>query len=164
MTGMSTPYGAWPSPITSGSIASGSIGLDGVVLDGDGLWWTEARSSEGGRVVVVHQRADGTVEDVFSDPYNARSRVHEYGGGAVTIAGDVVFFVDFLVTLINPPYFTLMNSPPNAPSVSFLSLPVSSYPHLCVLVAPEFAEVLVVPALGSTLLDKFVATAAEGDA
>jgi dipeptidyl aminopeptidase/acylaminoacyl peptidase len=95
MTAMITPYGAWPSPITSKSIASGSIGLGGVVLDGDDLWWTEARSSEGGRVVVVRQRADGTVEEVLPDPYNARSRVHEYGGGAVTIAGGVVFFVDF---------------------------------------------------------------------
>ena len=95
MTATITPYGAWPSPITSRTITSGSIGLGGVVLDGDLLWWTEARPSEGGRVVIVRQRADGTVEDMLPPPFNARSRVHEYGGGAVTVAEDGAFFVDF---------------------------------------------------------------------
>jgi dipeptidyl aminopeptidase/acylaminoacyl peptidase len=101
MTAMTTPYGAWPSPITSRSIASGSVGLGGIVLVGDDLWWTEARSSEGGRVVLVHRRADGTIEDVLPAPFNARSRVHEYGGGAVTIAGDAVFFVNFADQIIH---------------------------------------------------------------
>jgi dipeptidyl aminopeptidase/acylaminoacyl peptidase len=95
MTAMIAPHGAWPSPITSRMITSGSIGLGGVVLDGDCLWWTEARPSEGGRVVIVRRWADGTVEDMLPAPFNARSRVHEYGGGAVTIAGDGAFFVDF---------------------------------------------------------------------
>ena len=90
-----TPYGAWRSPITSRTITDGSIGLGGVVLDGACLWWTEARPSEGGRVVIVRRRADGTLDDMLPASFNARSRVHEYGGGAVTIAGDGAFFVDF---------------------------------------------------------------------
>lgn len=91
----STPYGEWPSPITAQSLISGSIALGGVVLDGDRLWWTEARPSEGGRVVIVQRAPDGTVQDMIPAPFNARSRVHEYGGAAATVAGDGVYFVDF---------------------------------------------------------------------
>ncbi len=95
MTATTTPYGAWPSPITSDSVAGGSLGLGGACLDGGTLWWTEARAAEAGRVVIVRRRADGTVEDLLPAPFNARSRVHEYGGGAVTVAGGVAYFVNF---------------------------------------------------------------------
>jgi acetyl esterase/lipase len=95
MTAEPVPFGAWPSPITSDSVAGGSLGLGGVVLDGGDLWWTEARASESGRVVIVRSRDDGAIEDVLPAPFNARSRVHEYGGGAVTIAGGCAYFVNF---------------------------------------------------------------------
>ena len=95
MNASTTPYGEWPSPISAQSLTSGSIALGGVVLDEDHLWWTEARPSEGGRVVIVRRLPDGTTQDMIPVPYNARSRVHEYGGGAVTIAGGAAYFVDF---------------------------------------------------------------------
>lgn len=95
MTSSTPPHGAWPSPITARALTEGSVGLGGVVLDGDLLWWTEARPSEGGRVAIVRRSPDGTTQDLISAPYNARSRVHEYGGGAVTIVGDGAYFVDF---------------------------------------------------------------------
>ena len=89
------PFGSWSSPITPEMITAGSVGLGSVLLNEAGLWWTEARPEEGGRTVVVHRSADGAVRDVFPSPFYARSRVHEYGGGAVTIVGEQVFFVDF---------------------------------------------------------------------
>lgn len=95
MTSTTIPYGEWPSPITAQSLTSGSVALGGVVLKGDRLWWTEARPSEGGRVVIVRREPDGTTQDLIHAPYNARSHVHEYGGGSVTIAGDGAYFVDF---------------------------------------------------------------------
>ncbi len=88
------PYGTWPSPITAELIVGESIGLGWVALDGDDLYWLESRPREGGRTVLVRRRGDGVIGDVTPPPYNVRSRVHEYGGGAALIDG-VVYFVNF---------------------------------------------------------------------
>src|SRR5215470_1486793 len=86
------PYGSWRSPITSDLIVAEAIGLGDVLLDGDDVYWIESRPQEAGRNVVV--RANGGA-DVTPAGFNARTRVHEYGGGAVTIAGGVVYFSNF---------------------------------------------------------------------
>ena len=49
--------------------------------DGDDLYWSELRPNEGGRIVVCRRDADGSLSDVTPEGFNARSRVHEYGGG-----------------------------------------------------------------------------------
>jgi hypothetical protein len=76
------PYGAWKSPITSSLIVAQSISLMEVRLDGNDIYWLEGRPQERGRYVVVRAAADGTVRDVNGSSYNARTRVHEYGGGS----------------------------------------------------------------------------------
>jgi dipeptidyl aminopeptidase/acylaminoacyl peptidase len=89
------PFGSWKSPITSELIASGVIGLGQIVLDGDNVYWVEQRPQEAGRNVVVKLAGDGIVDDVTPTPFNVRTRVHEYGGGAYTVADDIVFFCNF---------------------------------------------------------------------
>ncbi|MBW2280785.1 MAG: S9 family peptidase [Deltaproteobacteria bacterium] len=59
------------------------------------LYWVELRPAESGRSVVVRGAADGTPRDVIPAPFDARTRVHEYGGGAYTVFGDTVFFSNF---------------------------------------------------------------------
>ena len=93
--GQPVPYGSWKSPITSDLIVSGGIGLDLVGLDEDTVYWTEARPTEAGRVVIVQRTLNGATSDVIPPPFNARTRVHEYGGGAVLVAAGVVFFSNF---------------------------------------------------------------------
>ena len=78
------PYGSWKSPITSDLIVSESIRLGQTALDGRDTYWIEGRPSEGGRNVIVRRTADGTVADMTPLPFNARTRVHEYGGGDYT--------------------------------------------------------------------------------
>lgn len=92
---LTAPYGSWKSPISSDMIVSGSIGLGGVALDGDDIYWLESRPSEGGRNVVVRYTPAGETADVTPHPFNARTRVHEYGGGAVRVRGGVVYFCNF---------------------------------------------------------------------
>jgi dipeptidyl aminopeptidase/acylaminoacyl peptidase len=87
MTKDLAPYGSWRSPITATSIAQGSISLSGPVLTDDGLWWLEGRPVEGGRQVIVH---DGC--DAIPEGFNARTRVHEYGGGAYLVDRGRLFF------------------------------------------------------------------------
>ncbi len=76
------PYGSWASPITATLVASGGVRLGQVAWSGNDLFWLEGRPDEGGRSVVVRRSADGTVADVVPEGYNARTMVHEYGGGS----------------------------------------------------------------------------------
>ncbi len=89
------PYGSWRSPITVEMITSGSVGLGEPRLDGDEVYWIEHRASENGRSVVVRRTADGRTADLVPQPFNARTRVHEYGGGAYTVSTGVLFFSNF---------------------------------------------------------------------
>ncbi len=88
------PYGSWKSPITSDLIVAQSIGLSEVRLDGGAVYWLEGRPQEQGRSVVVRAAGEGTA-DLTPKPLNARTRVHEYGGGAWTVADGTVYFSNF---------------------------------------------------------------------
>lgn len=90
-----TPYGTWPSPISAGLIASDAAGLGEPRLDGDDCYWLEQRPTEGGRSVLVRHGSDGVNRDITPAGFNVRTRVHEYGGGAYTVAAGSVFFVNF---------------------------------------------------------------------
>jgi dipeptidyl aminopeptidase/acylaminoacyl peptidase len=90
-----SPYGSWKSPITSDLIVSGTIGLGEIALSGSDVYWIEGRPSEAGRSVLVRQTADGTITDITPPPFNVRTRVHEYGGGAYLVTGDTVYFSNF---------------------------------------------------------------------
>ncbi|GAA1986947.1 prolyl oligopeptidase family serine peptidase [Microbacterium pumilum] len=62
---------------------------------GSDIWWGESVPDEGGRIAVRRRAASGEVEDVLPSPWNARSRVHEYGGGAWTTTDEgVLVFVE----------------------------------------------------------------------
>lgn len=91
----SAPFGSWKSPITSDLIVSGSIGLSQPLLDGPDVYWIEMRPTEGGRAVIVKRDATGVISDVVQPPYNARTRVHEYGGGDYAVRAGTVYFSNF---------------------------------------------------------------------
>jgi dipeptidyl aminopeptidase/acylaminoacyl peptidase len=85
-------YGEWPSPITGADIADKNVGLAFPTVIGSRVWWQETRPAEGGRVAVVCQGPDGVARDLLPVPWNARTRVHEYGGRAyLPVPGGLVF-------------------------------------------------------------------------
>jgi dipeptidyl aminopeptidase/acylaminoacyl peptidase len=86
------PFASWKSPITSDLIVAQSIGLSEIRLDGHDVYWLESRPHEAGRNVVV-SHAGG--KDLLPRPFHARSKVHEYGGGAWTVADGVLYFCNF---------------------------------------------------------------------
>jgi len=93
------PYGSWASPITSDLIVASSIGLGGVLIDGSDIYWIESRPQEQGRSVIVRCSPDGRTGDITPPvpqtgkaAFNARTRVHEYGGGAYLVSSAVVYF------------------------------------------------------------------------
>jgi dipeptidyl aminopeptidase/acylaminoacyl peptidase len=89
------PYGSWKSPITSELIVAGTIRLGQIALDGEDVYWVEMRPAEGGRNVIV-QRSDGRTTDVTPPPFDARTRVHEYGGGAFVVDHGTVHFSNYV--------------------------------------------------------------------
>src|SRR6266498_2813303 len=90
-----SPYGSWKSPITSELIVREAVGLSQVQFDDDDIYWIELRPSEGGRHVVVRHSPDGGLTDITPAQFNARTRVHEYGGGDYVVADGTVYFSNF---------------------------------------------------------------------
>jgi len=89
------PYGSWKSPITSDLIVEGTVGLSQPTLDGDDIYWMEMRPKEAGRNVIIKRNATGSSVDVNQPPFNARTRVHEYGGGDYSVSKGLVCFSNF---------------------------------------------------------------------
>ncbi len=89
------PYGSWPTPFTSASVVAGAVRLGELVLDGDDVLWAEGRPAEGGRTQLVRRRPDGTCTDLLAEGWNARTAVHEYGGGGWWARDGVVWFANW---------------------------------------------------------------------
>ncbi len=108
------PYGSWRSPISADLLVSKTVRLAEPCLDGEYLYWLESRPWEKGRTVIVRQHLQQlqeqpqeqpqkqpqappqtrkSAQDILPLPLNARSRVHEYGGGSYCVADGIVYFV-----------------------------------------------------------------------
>jgi dipeptidyl aminopeptidase/acylaminoacyl peptidase len=89
------PYGSWTSPIAAADLAASGHPVGGGAFVGEELWWLELRPSEGGRQAIRRLGPDGPT-DVLPAPWNARTRVHEYGGGSWTALADgTLIFTEF---------------------------------------------------------------------
>ncbi len=89
------PYGSWPSPLPLSLLTEGIRGL-GEVRAADGVrWWLEGRPDEDGIQVLVRLEPDGTLTRLSPEGFNVRTRVHEYGGGATLVEGDVAVVSEF---------------------------------------------------------------------
>jgi len=92
----SAAYGTWVSPITPESLTEAQVGLGGVVADSGVIYWLESRPEEAGRTVVVRaDGAGGVTDDLTPAPFNVRTRVHEYGGGAFAADDGVLLASNF---------------------------------------------------------------------
>ena len=91
------PYGSWDSSVTIDLLLQGTVHMRNQMVrwDGDDLYWSELRPYEAGRIVVCRRTADGATSDVTPMGFNARSRVHEYGGGHFAVSGGTVWFTNY---------------------------------------------------------------------
>ena len=95
MSPTTAAYGSWKSPITSALLTSSGIGFSEVQFSDGQVYWLESRPDEGGRVAIVRCSADGKTNDAVPQTFSARSRAHEYGGGAYFVHKDTIFFSNF---------------------------------------------------------------------
>ncbi len=89
------PYGSWESPFAIELLAKGAVSFAEVGAADGRRWWLEGRAEEGGRQVLVRRETDGTLTRLTPEGFNARCRVHEYGGGAILVDGDLIVVSDF---------------------------------------------------------------------
>ncbi|MGL4565379.1 MAG: S9 family peptidase, partial [Halioglobus sp.] len=89
------PYGSWPSPISAASVVEGSRGLGALSVDGDYLYWLESRPEEAGRITIMRRSVGGKPEEILPQPWNAMTRVQEYGGRNVLVADGTIWFSNF---------------------------------------------------------------------
>jgi dipeptidyl aminopeptidase/acylaminoacyl peptidase len=94
-TPVQLPCGSWPTPITASLVIDQASKLGTVALDGDVVFWSELRPHEGGRVKIVRLEPGGKPTDVLPAEANARTAVHEYGGGAWWVRNGTVWYVDW---------------------------------------------------------------------
>lgn len=72
-------YGTWQSPITATAVAAAGGNPQWVGTVGDQIWWARPKPEEGGRLTLVRS-VNGRQREMLPAPWNARNRVHEYGG------------------------------------------------------------------------------------
>jgi dipeptidyl aminopeptidase/acylaminoacyl peptidase len=88
------PYGSWPSPVAAGMAVAGARTLQEIETASGGIYIVEQRPDEKGRSTIIRLRPDGAPFDILPGELSARSRVHEYGGGALLAAAGQVWFVN----------------------------------------------------------------------
>ncbi|MGI9335470.1 MAG: TolB family protein, partial [Gammaproteobacteria bacterium] len=86
------PYGAWESPIEAAALARAGKRLGQVALAGRDVYWVEGRPDEGGRSVLMRARPGGGGSALTPAPFDVRTRVHEYGGGAYAVGASALYF------------------------------------------------------------------------
>jgi len=89
------PFGSWSSPISIDLLLKGELRLAAPRWDGADLYWIEGRPDEDGRQVIVKRSAGGAISDIMPRGFNARTRVHEYGGGDYAVSKGTVWFTNF---------------------------------------------------------------------
>ncbi|KAJ7707638.1 Alpha/Beta hydrolase protein [Mycena rosella] len=93
MSSRTAPYGNWASPITAQAVAEQSLfaGTEDLILDPvtSKVYYAQKRPKEDGRSAIVDA---SDRQDLFDGSWDARTQLHEYGGGAATVFGDVLYF------------------------------------------------------------------------
>ena len=88
-------FGSWASPFPIERLTDRVVFLSELRAQGGVRWWLEGRPDEGGRQALVRRNRDGSIVRLTPEGFNSRSRVHEYGGAATLISGDLVVVSDF---------------------------------------------------------------------
>jgi len=89
------PFGSWKTPITGDLIVTDVTKFGGVTEIDGAFYFAESRPAEMGRTTLVRLHPDGSSQDLIPIGYNARTRVHEYGGGSLLIKNGSVYFSNF---------------------------------------------------------------------
>ena len=106
------PFGSWKSPISAKMVAASANVFSEISLGKDGsVFFLERRPSESGRSVLLRFSTEGQTEELTPLPFNARDRVHEYGGGSYLATEQTAFFSNFTDQMVYRVDLGSKNSP-----------------------------------------------------
>ncbi|GAB3007920.1 S9 family peptidase [Amycolatopsis acidiphila] len=88
-------FGSWSTPVTAELVITAAVGISDVRADGAAVVWSERRPAEGGRCQLVRCGPDGTLTELLPDGFDARTSVHEYGGGDWWLRDGVIWFANW---------------------------------------------------------------------
>ncbi|MDZ7802213.1 MAG: hypothetical protein U5K81_15660 [Trueperaceae bacterium] len=86
------PYGHWSSPLDAARVAAAAPAFGDAAFDGDAVLWSQSRPEERGRTTLYRREANGEVHEVTPAPFDVRTSVHEYGGGAWAVRDGAIVF------------------------------------------------------------------------
>ena len=89
------PFGAWSSPLAARDLVAGSRDFSELGVDAGTLYFIESRPEERGRQALMRYLPGHGFEEVAPASFNVRSRIHEYGGGALSVGRNAVYFTHF---------------------------------------------------------------------
>lgn len=84
-------YGTWESPITATTLAEGSSYIPNMFIDGQYTYLCEMRPANHGRYMIIRLGSNGDKQEMTPLDFDARTSVHEYGGGAFTVSNGVIY-------------------------------------------------------------------------
>lgn len=89
------PFGRWPSTIYAELVANGTPRIAEPCIVGSTIFWLQGLPQEKGRTTIMSQPLNGSAApaSLLPSPLNARSKVHEYGGGSYLITDTDIYFV-----------------------------------------------------------------------
>jgi len=117
-------FGSWNSPVTADAVVGDAVSLAEPRVDGDAVYWVEGRPREKGRSVVV-RALGGDIGDVTPAPFDARSQVHSYGGGAYAVRDGTLYFANFADN-------QLYRQAPGGPPAKLTSSPACLFADICI--------------------------------
>lgn len=94
MEKQAAPYGSWKSPITAERVAAGTLKLTEVKICEGKVYWVERRPLENARSTLICWSPEQGAKELLPKEYNIRSKVHEYGGGALLVQKEGIYFVN----------------------------------------------------------------------
>ena len=86
------PFGSWNSPISAERVLQGATRVEACRVSGAGVWWSEFRPQQDARSQILRRGRVGSAVEVLPAPFSAKTRIHEYGGGAWWCDGDTLYF------------------------------------------------------------------------
>ncbi len=86
------PFGLWASPVSMELVTTGTLGFSDLQVDGEAVYWLEARAAERGRRALVRWTPSDGAHDALDFASDVGTYVHEYGGGAYTASGGHIIY------------------------------------------------------------------------
>lgn len=92
-------YGSWASPISAQDVAQAGMSARGSlsclrISDGK-PYWRHLLGDEGGRYEILTSSGEGEPIPAIPKAFNARTLVHEYGGGDFTVNRGIIYFANY---------------------------------------------------------------------